>query len=133
MIFIEIFQIAKNDRIQEKLRDEVTRHCNKEGKISFDSLQEMDYLEKVFYESLRLHPPMTSIARICNETIGIDSDGKRLIVEEGIRVIIPIKSIHHDSEIFMEPQKFHPERFDYTLKSNIEECLLLPFGEGSPR
>lgn len=90
----------------------------------------MLYLDQVLYEALRLHPPATSITRVCNDTILIDFEGKRLSVEEGINLLLPIMQIHHDAEIYMEPKKFHPERFDYTLKANREKCVLMPFGCG---
>lgn len=92
----------------------------------------MLYLEQVLYETLRIHPPLTSIKRVCKDTIAIEFEGKRVNVEEGINLLIPIMQIHHDPEIFMEPQKFHPERFDYTLKSCHDNCTLLAFG-GGPR
>jgi cytochrome P450 len=90
----------------------------------------MIYLDQVFYESLRLHSPITSTSRVCSDTIGIEFEGKRVSIEKGIQVTVPIMQIHRDIDIFMEPERFHPERFDYTLKSSIDECLLIPFGAG---
>lgn len=90
----------------------------------------MLYLDQVFYEALRLHPPATSISRVCNETIGIEYEGTRVSVQEGINLLIPIKQIHYDADIYMEPKKFHPERFDYTLKTCRESGVLIPFGNG---
>lgn len=92
----------------------------------------MLYLDQVIHEALRMHPPITSISRVCNDTISIEFEGKRLTIEEGINIAIPIHQIHHDNDIYMEPNKYHPERFDYTLKTCRDSCLLLPFG-GGPR
>lgn len=90
----------------------------------------MLYLEQVFFEALRLHPPATSVSRVCNETISIDYEGTRVSVQEGINLLVPIMQLHYDGDIYMEPKKFHPERFDYTLKNCRDSCILIPFGSG---
>lgn len=43
-----LFELAKNQDIQEKVRQEMDRVIAKhDGKITYDSLQEMEYLDQV--------------------------------------------------------------------------------------
>ena len=124
-------QLAKNKRVQDKLRDEVNKHCDSNGQINFETLNEMSYLDQVFHEALRLHPPATVLSKLCTETADLEYDGKKVTVEKGISVYIPILQIHYDSEYFLEPTKFHPERFDDgAMKDYLDRCVFIPFGAG---
>lgn len=128
---INFFQLAKNKRVQDKLREELKNHFDKNGDISFEALNEISYLDFVFLEALRLHSPAVNLRRKCEEEIELEFDGKRLKVEKGMNVYIPIQSIHNDPNYYVEPLKFHPERFDDgALKSYRDRCIFLPFGDG---
>lgn len=126
-----LFQLAKNKRVQDKLREEVSKHFDKNGHISYDDLSEISYLEHVFYESLRLHPPAVTTTRKCEEDVELKFDGKCVKVKKGMNVDIPIQCVHYDPEFYLEPNNFYPERFDDGgLKSYRDRCVLIPFGDG---
>ncbi|KAJ8922485.1 hypothetical protein NQ315_007513, partial [Exocentrus adspersus] len=59
-----IYELAINQDIQDKVRQEVNevlaRHDNK---FTYDAMNEMTYLEKVFNETLRKHPPIPATPR----------------------------------------------------------------------
>lgn len=56
--------------------------------------------------------------------------GTKIILPVGMRVVIPIYGIHHDSEYYPEPEKFNPDRFiDQNIKIRYPYTFL-PFGEG---
>jgi len=126
-------QLAKNKRVQDKLRDEVNKNCDENGQVSFDKLQDMTYLDQVFYETLRMHPALVTSSRMCSEDVDLEYDGKKVTVEKGINVYVPILEVHYDPENYLEPNKFHPERFDDgAMKGYLDRCVLIPFG-GGPR
>ncbi|KAG5680011.1 hypothetical protein PVAND_009544 [Polypedilum vanderplanki] len=133
-----LYEISKNVRIQEKLRQEITEFCgdDKDQRVPIDTLSNLKYLDQVFYETLRLHPPLFYITRVCNDDVELmtdDSDEKQLILK-GTTVWIPIYSIHRDSDYYRNPDEFLPERFDEEcggVKAFRDKCVLLPFGDGS--
>ncbi|XP_070494179.1 probable cytochrome P450 28a5 [Chironomus tepperi] len=128
-----LYEIAKNKRVQAKLREEVRSNLDKNGQISFEKLQEMTYLDQVFHEALRMHPPLMITSRLCSEDVELEYDGKKVTVEKGMNVFIPYLWVHYDPENFLEPTNFHPERFDDgALKDYLDRCVLMPFG-GGPR
>lgn len=43
---------------------------------------------------------------------------------------LPIYGIHRDPNIYPEPEKFNPERFNDDNKANINPYTYLPFGLG---
>ena len=91
----------------------------------------MTYLDQVFHEALRLHPPAPFTTRICSESTELEFDGKTVKVDKGICVYIPILQVHTDSENFIEPTSFQPERFDDgAVKSYMDRCSFMPFGAG---
>ena len=56
-----------------------------------------EYLNQVFYESLRLHEPIGIYNRQCNEETVLDcGNGMQYKIEKGMSVNIPIHSIHRD-------------------------------------
>lgn len=42
-----LFELAKNKRVQEKLRDEISTVLKQHGKLSYESMMEMTYLDQV--------------------------------------------------------------------------------------
>jgi cytochrome P450 len=61
-------------------------------------LVDHEYLDQVFHESLRLHPPATITNRECTEAVELEGvKGKMYQMKVGDSVMIPIYSIHRDS------------------------------------
>ena len=53
-----LYEIARNPLVQQKLQEEVDMFgCDRE--LSFDDLCSFPYAEAVFFEGMRLHPPVT--------------------------------------------------------------------------
>lgn len=52
------------------------------------------------------------------------------IIPKDALVIIPIDAIHNDPEVFPEPHKFRPERFDANEIATRHPLAWLPFGDG---
>ncbi|KAI2473941.1 hypothetical protein C4B38_000036 [Diabrotica virgifera virgifera] len=124
-----LFELAQDQEIQDKLRDEIRTVLKKHNnEITYDGILEMTYLDQVLNESLRLHPPAASIGRVCNEDFKIPNTD--VIIEKGIRVVIPTLAIHRDPDNYPNPDLFDPERFSEKNKANRHPMAHLPFGEG---
>lgn len=126
-----LHQLAFNPEYQEKVQkqiDEVLlRHDNK---ITYDAVKEMTYLERSFYESMRMYPSVAYLVRMCTvPQYTIPEIG--LTINEGVKVFIPIQAFHRDPKYFQNPEKFDPERFsDGAAKDFTRHFKFLPFGEG---
>lgn len=144
--------MARNEKVQEKLRQEIEL-TEKNGEITFDILSEMPYLDQVingivvffkvfstlsriflFSESLRLHPPFTFISKQCSKEIELEYlKEKKILIEKGMNVYIPLYQLQNDPEYYPKPAEFMPERFDPAhgrVKAYKDKGVFLAFGDG---
>nr|XP_034180232.1 cytochrome P450 9e2-like [Osmia lignaria] len=128
------YLLALNQDVQARLRDEVDRYLEEEnGKISYESLSKMKYMDMVISETLRLYPPSLLTDRTCVKKLELPPamDGyDGVTINPGESVWIPIFAIHRDPKYFPDPEKFDPERFSDENKNNIVPYTYIPFGLG---
>jgi cytochrome P450 len=91
-----LYELAKNKRVQEKLREEI--EANIDGDVmEFEKLLELEYLDQVFHEALRLHPPLLFTTRVCSENYELDgAKGHKFTMNKNDVALICIYSIHRD-------------------------------------
>lgn len=120
-----LYELGKNLEVQEKLRSEI-----KNSEIPY----ECSYLDQVIHESLRLHPGISPMIKVCSEPIEVSTtSGEKVIIEKGTSLLIPVYSIHRDPEHYTDPDKFNPERFDPEnggVKHFRDKGLYWSFGDG---
>uniref|UniRef100_A0A0A9X3U7 Cytochrome P450 6B7 n=1 Tax=Lygus hesperus TaxID=30085 RepID=A0A0A9X3U7_LYGHE len=112
-----IYDLAANPEVQEKARDEVRRVTEavdgkwkiNNGKISYETLKDMRYLEGIIKESLRMSPTHPMIVRRCTRTYPIPEVS--YTVSEGENIMVSALGIHHDSNYYSNPSQFSPERW----------------------
>ena len=88
----------------------------------------MIFHEKIFSEALRKYPPATGVQRVASEDYPVMNT--KIIIEKGMSVSIPIYAIHHDPEIYPNPEKYDPNRFAPEEIQKRHHFAWLPFGEG---
>jgi cytochrome P450 len=92
-----LYELANNQKVQNKLRDEISSNLNDEGAIEFEKILELEYLDQVFYETLRLHPPLTFTTKVCSEPYELNAlKGHKTIMPKGATALISFYSIHRD-------------------------------------
>uniref|UniRef100_A0A0K8UTZ0 Putative cytochrome P450 6a14 n=1 Tax=Bactrocera latifrons TaxID=174628 RepID=A0A0K8UTZ0_BACLA len=124
-----LYELAMNPEIQDKLREEIVNVLSAhKNEVTYEALKEMSYLEKVVNETLRKYTVLAQLVRTVTSDYRVPNSS--LILEKGTSVVIPVDAIHHDPEIYPDPDRFDPTRFD---KENVEKrhsCAFLPFGDG---
>ncbi|GJQ70345.1 hypothetical protein Trydic_g22779 [Trypoxylus dichotomus] len=129
-----LYDVAANPDVQQKLRDEINDFIKSHGSsLTYDVIQDMNYLDCALSESLRLHPPASFLSKTCTTNFIFPPSNKiskEVMVEKDTPIIIPVYSLHHDSKYFPSPEKFDPDRFLESNKANIIRGSYLPFGEG---
>ncbi|XP_069673194.1 probable cytochrome P450 6a14 [Periplaneta americana] len=124
-----LYELALNPYLQDRLRKEIDTVLEKhDGEISYNAIQEMDYLDNVISETLRKHPAVPFLIRQCTKEYRIpDSE---VVVETGSLILIPIMGLHYDAKYYPEPTRFDPDRFTEEVKKTRHHYCYLPFGGG---
>ncbi|XP_055613818.1 probable cytochrome P450 6a14 [Uranotaenia lowii] len=123
-----LYELALNQEIQDKARENIRQILAKHGSVSYDALLKMKYLENCINETLRKHPPLPLTAREVTKSYHIpDMD---VTLEEGTRVLIPIHAIQNDPQYYADPERFDPDRFDPEKMVTWHPLQFIPFGYG---
>jgi cytochrome P450 family 9 len=127
-------ELAVNQDVQEKLMQEVDDTWNEcDGKITYEALMSMKYMDMVVSETLRKWPNAIATDRICTKPYTIEPKSpneKPLRLEVNDNVLISMYAIHRDPQYYPDPDRFDPERFSDENKSKIHPYTYLPFGTG---
>uniref|UniRef100_A0A1L8E426 Putative cytochrome n=1 Tax=Nyssomyia neivai TaxID=330878 RepID=A0A1L8E426_9DIPT len=124
-----LLELARNPDVQERLRDEIKEVLGAyDNKITYDALSEMKYLDKVINETLRKHPPAGLLVRSVKDTYTVPKSS--VILEKGTQLFVPVLGLHHDPDIYPDPDKFDPERFSPEAIKVRHPYAFLAFGEG---
>lgn len=130
-----LLELAINPDIQERLRQEIEEHYqSNDGKLDYEKVNEMKYLDMVVSEALRKWPPAQGLDRLCVKDYNMgkpnEKSKKDFIIKKGTSLTIPTWSLHRDPDHFPNPTKFDPERFSDENKHNVKPFTYLPFGVG---
>nr|UUB32699.1 cytochrome P450 CYP9AP1 [Dendroctonus valens] len=124
-------ELAVNAEVQDKLRKEINETWDEfDGKLTYQALLGMKYLDMVLSESLRKWPVIPVLDRVCVKqyTIPASRNEPAVTLNAGDRILISSRSIHHDVQYYEEPNKFDPDRFE--AKNIINPLTYMPFGVG---
>ncbi|XP_015438122.1 PREDICTED: probable cytochrome P450 6a14 [Dufourea novaeangliae] len=124
-----LYELALNPDIQNKLRQEIVEfNSRNDGNWKYEVLKEMEYLDKVFNETLRKYPPLHFLTRVATDNYTFS--GTKVSIPKGTELFISTFAIQRDPEIYPDPEKFDPERFDVAAKKARHPMHFLPFGDG---
>lgn len=126
------YELALNKDIQDTLRQEIME-TQKGGKVTYDDLMKMKYMDMVISEMLRKWPPTPNLDRLCTKPYTIqpvNEDEVPVTILKDQLIILPHYALHHDPKYFPNPEKFDPERFSEENKHNIVPYTYMPFGVG---
>ena len=122
------YLLALNPTVQDKLIQEINNYYeNNPDSSLYDAAENIEYVNMVLCESLRMYPPAPRTNRECKQTCAVADD---LIIEEGIDISFPIFLLHRNPEYWPNPDKFDPERFNPNNEQSYPTFAYLPFGEG---
>ncbi|KAK0177783.1 hypothetical protein PV328_001795 [Microctonus aethiopoides] len=125
-----IFMLANFPEIQQKCYDELYRifgdKVNEETQITRDDIRQMEYLERVIKETLRLFPVAPIIVR--NVTNNLDVE--KYIIPKGSSVVISIFQLHRRADLWTNPLEFNPDRFLPDEVAKQHPYSYIPFSAG---
>ena len=125
-----LYELSKNHEAQRKAQEEIDKVLATHQNINYDMMMDLKYLECCIDETLRKYPPAPFLIRECSKSYKIPNT--ELMIAKGTPVIIPLFGLHRDSDIFDDPLKFIPERFENspTGEGKSKGLFYAPFGDG---
>ncbi|XP_032682944.1 cytochrome P450 9e2-like [Odontomachus brunneus] len=128
-------EIAINEDIQKRLQNEIDQVLeDTNGESPYDMVNNMEYMDAVVNETLRMYPVAVAFDRVCKRDFELPPTlpgMKPYTVKKGHVIWIPVYGLHHDPKYFEQPEKFNPERFLGEQKKHIHNMgVYLPFGLG---
>ncbi|WP_435125949.1 cytochrome P450 [Halobaculum sp. D14] len=96
---------------------------------TFGSVTDLDYLDKVVTESMRILPPVHGILREPTEDVVLG--GYR--VPAGTPLSISQWVVHRDPDIYDDPLAFRPERWTDEFEESLPRLGYFPFAAGPRR
>lgn len=120
------YNLATNPQVMKKLQEEVDATFPNKAPIQYQELMQMEYLDCVINESLRLFPIASRLERVAKASVEING----FVIPKGMVVMVPTWPMHRDPEIWPEAEKFKPERFSKENKETIDPYSYMPFGAG---
>ncbi|GAQ88955.1 Cytochrome P450 [Klebsormidium nitens] len=130
-----VYSLTNNPAAEEKMRREIRafyEKLEKEGvkdtafRPTYDELAQFPYVEQVVQETLRLYPTGAVLSRQASE----DCQVAGIHLPKGVNVLIPVYAMHHNPEVFPDPEEFRPERFDPAEVAGRHPYAYIPFGLG---
>ncbi|XP_031782192.1 cytochrome P450 6B3-like, partial [Nasonia vitripennis] len=79
-------------------------------------------------ETLRKYPPGSIVQRRSNASYTFT--GTEVTTTADTTLIIPVWAIHHDPDLYPNPEIFEPERFNEDNEGSRHPMNCLPFGNG---
>ena len=102
------YLLAKNPDVQRKLQEEIDSKFSDDTSANYDNVSELQYLDMVLCESMRVYPPIPShIGRWAAEERTIAGR----TIPRHVAVLSAVWVLHHDPRFWTDPWKFDPERF----------------------
>lgn len=124
-----LYELALNQDVQAKVRDEIKVFETRDhGEWKYETIKEMKYLDKVFQETLRKYPVLVILSRESTEEYTFENT--KVTIPVGTTVWIPVASMQMDPDVYPDPMKFDPERFNNENAQQRHPMYYLPFGYG---
>ncbi|XP_032683013.1 cytochrome P450 9e2-like [Odontomachus brunneus] len=135
LVCFAMHEIAINEDIQRRLQNEIDQVLeDTNGQVTYEAINNMEYLDSVLSETLRMYPAGIATDRVCVKDFELPPTlpgVKPYTIKKGQCISIPIHGLHYDPKYFNQPEKFDPERFLGEQKKHILNTgAYLPFGLG---
>ncbi|XP_016073201.1 PREDICTED: cytochrome P450 3A12-like [Miniopterus natalensis] len=121
-----MYLLATHPDVQQKLQEEIDATFPNKAPPTYDALIQMEYLDMVLNETLRLFPIAGRLERACKKDVEING----VFIPKGTVVMVPNFILQRDPKYWSEPEEFRPERFSKENKDNINPYTYMPFGSG---
>ncbi len=117
--------LARNQEVQSRLASELDSTLDGRPP-SVEDLDDLELVDRVYKEALRLYPPAYDIRRQTNRRMSMDGHE----IPEGAMVVVSPWGLHRDGRWYDDPGQFRPDRWTDDFESELPSGAYIPFGAG---
>eukprot|EP00624_Nannochloropsis_granulata_P007377 evm.model.NODE_7421_length_28612_cov_28.772577.8 len=120
-----LFLLAKNPKIQAKLKAEIKRVMGTRTNITPEDIAQLTYAKNCFQESLRIYSVVPHVTRVCIRDTKLSCG---VTVPANTEVLVPICLLNRDTDEWGAPiDAFDPDRFEGITRESPSKGYF-PFG-----
>ena len=98
--------LGRHPDVQQRVRDEVAAVVG-DRPVGVEDLARLTFTAQVLDETMRLYPPGHTLVRHAHEAATLDGQE----VPAGHLVAVSVWGVHHNPDIWPDPERFDPDRF----------------------
>lgn len=119
-----LWALGRHPEIQARVAAEVGALGDRELVVA--DVENLPYTVQVLHEALRICPPAPAVGRMAMRDVVVDG----FKVDAGTNVVVGAWAIHHDPDLWDDPERFDPDRFSPERSAGRSRWEFLPFGAG---
>lgn len=120
-----MYNLSKNPEVEKKMVQEIFSVFGDRENITHEDLDKLQYIDCVINETLRIDPPVLQISRTVSDD-SVTLNGYQF--RRGTKIFVPVWAIHHNPNIWKNPETFDPSRWENNFVPPAG--TFLPFGYG---
>ncbi|GAA2268757.1 cytochrome P450 [Streptomyces atrovirens] len=121
-----LFLLARHPHVRDLLRDEARAVLAGGRTPDADDLHKLTYTTQVVQEAMRLYPPVWILPRVAQQADEVGG----FPVPAGADVLVCPYTLHRHPDLWDDPERFDPGRFDAARTANRPRYAYIPFGAG---
>lgn len=119
--------LVNRQDVQDRLRDEIKTLYERDGRLDYNTMSSLPFLDAVMYETLRYYPPVTEFV---TRHSSIEYKYEGITIPKDVGVMIGVYMLHHDPDYWQDPETFDEERFFGANKWRASSPAFQAFGAG---
>jgi len=125
MIYVTLYELAKNPEFQDAAYKEIRQIEEEDGIIDEHNIQKVLFLRHLWYEVLRVYPPIPFSTRKVDHPTHIHGHS----IPAPHYLMYFKLAVGHNENIFSNPEKVDPERYKGFRRQDVLK-MFGPFGFG---
>ena len=133
-----IYLLMHHEQVLKDCREEIDRVLGNETSPTFEHLADLQIIEAVLYESLRLYPPAPIFVRECKEPhrINTPDNQQEIYIPTGTHVLVSVYTVHRNEKYWSNPNEFNYKRWLRDPVTKLKPKLshpyaFIPFAQGT--
>ncbi|ORX91007.1 cytochrome P450 [Basidiobolus meristosporus CBS 931.73] len=123
-----LYNLARHPAVLEKVLQELSNVGIADDELpTIKQISGLKYLSQVLKETLRMYPPLASLQKYCIKDCKLPFG---YAIEKGTVAQINVYSLHHNPNVWKDPEVFNPDRFSSVEESKRSRYSWLPFSTG---